>query len=275
MRRQGWWTRHALWRQIVLAVAVALGAVALAIDHNNIRPSWKWIHKDRTLFWITVSVAVLVLVNTVGDLVAQRRALAGEGRRLDIHQAVIGALVAVSQETGLLITELGANVFIAKKWFGYKSWTWFGRTFHLGRRPRLERIERIRLSDYPARSNVPWTQGKGVIGVCWEHGRPEYVDWAPIARRWQGKDISEAQWARISDKDKAGFSRTEFMEMVAKYAEILSVPIRNNSGNVMGVIAVDRVWRSSAPVGQLLKTESVEETVTSAASVLQSVLARR
>jgi hypothetical protein len=270
--------RFVLQRQIVVAATVLIAGLLQAMDQNDIRKKWKWAHNDGLLFWTAVVATGLVVLNSIGDVIVQRRALAGEGRRLDIHKPVIAALVAVAADTGINITDLGANVFVVKKGIGYrlgyKEWTVRTKTWRIGRKPRLERAERIRLSDYPAMSDVPWTEGRGVIGDCWARARPEYVHWAPLAKRWSGKDITEAQWARIKPEDKAGFTREQFMMMVWKYAEILAVPIQDD-GKVVGVVAVDRVWRADGRQDSLLNITKVEDTVTSMAAVLQNVLAGR
>jgi hypothetical protein len=170
-------------------------------------------------------------------------------------------------------------VFVVKKGLGYKlgykEWTVRSKTLRIGRKPRLERLERIRLSDYPAMSDVPWTEGRGVIGDCWARARPEYVHWAPLAKKWSGKNITDAQWEKIKSEDKAGFTREQFMMMVGKYAEILAVPIKDDDGKVVGVVAVDRVWRADGRQDSLLNVTRVEDTVTSTAVVLQNVLAGR
>ena len=277
MRRQGWWTRFVLWRQGAVAVAVLLAGILQAMHRYDIKTEWGWAHSKKVLFASAAIAGGLVLINTFGDVVSQRRSHAGESRRLDIHKPVIAALVAVSSDTRLPITEFGANVFLVKKGVGYrwghKDFQIRSKTLRIGRIPRLDRVERIRLSDSPAMSDVPWTQGKGVIGDCWQNGRPEYVHWAPLAKRWNGKNITEEQWAtKIKPEDKAGFSREEFMKMVGKYAEIKAVPIKNGNGTAIGVVALDRAWRSNGPQEQVLNTEAVEDTITSTAAVLQNVL---
>jgi hypothetical protein len=274
MRRQNWWMRNAMWRQVTVAVFVLAAGLLQGIDRYEIWSKTKWLHKPGLLFGSIALTGVLVLANTIGDLIVQRRAHAGEGRRVDIHKAVMGALVTISKEIDIVITDLGANVFLVKRGLGYRNLRIGKWSLSVGRPPRLERIERIRLSEYPAMSAVPWTQSKGVIGDCWERARPEYVHWAPIAKKWSGKSISDEQWAKIKPEDKTGLSRQEFMEMVGKYAEIKAVPIKNKTGNVIGVVAVDRVWRSTGHQGKLLHTEAVEDTVVGAASVLQSVVGR-
>lgn len=261
MRRQNWWTRFAIWRQGGVGIAALAAGTLQALDQYEIAKKLTWLHDETVLFWSVVAAGGLVLLNTVGDVVVQQKAFAGEAERVDIHKTVMGALAAVSKTTEVVITDLGANVFVVKQ-----------RRFRKG---DLLRIERIRLIDYPAMSDVVWTEGKGVIGLCWQNKRTEHVNWTPIARRWAGKPITDRQWDGIPERHKAGFSKADFMAMVGKYAEIVAVPVKNEQGEVIGVLAIDRVWRKDEAPRVLLKDHEIENLVTTAAVVLRSVLAGR
>lgn len=274
MRRQGWWTRWSSGRQVLAAVLVLCAGLLQTAYTYDIRPGWGWLHSHGLLFWSYTAAGTMVLVNSVSTVISDRREVAGEARRLDIHKAVIATLVALAGETATKITDLGANVFLVSS--PWRRRVRLGRrVLSIGREPRLERIERIRLADYPSMSAVTWTEGKGVIGAAWANERPEHVNWSPLASRWDGVNITDAEWDSIDDHSKAGFSRADFIAMVGKYAEIIAVPIKDEQGTTIGVIAIDRVWRREATQTPVLDTASVEEAVTSAAAVLQNVLRAR
>ena len=259
MRRKGLWERHSVGRQVLVVLVVLIATGHRLTDQYHFLTEERWLHVRLGLFLTALIGAVVVLINTLGDLVVQRSSVKGEGRRTDIRKAVTSALITISEESQVPIKDLGANVFLVSR--------------SKVRKKRLERIERVRLSETPLPSNVAWFEGKGLIGRCWNNERVEHVSWSKIARRWSGKDISEERWGSIPDADKQGFTKAEFVSMVGKYAEILAVPLQDANDKFMGCLAIDRIWRSGQPDLSVLNSSQVEGVATEAAAILRSVLA--
>jgi hypothetical protein len=260
LRRRTWWVRYSLQRNVVVTTTVLGSGFLQAIERYDVFLNQSWIHSTSTQLGSVSVASFAVLLNTVGDAIIERSRRIGEDRRIDLRKPVISALAVISQQTGIFITELGANVFLLA-----------GR----GAKRRLERVERVRLSDNPPMSNIKWTYGKGVVGRCWANGRPEYFEWKPIADRWAGKDITDEQFEAMRELHKQGLDKQEFMAMVAKYAEIYAVPIRDEFGQFIGCLTFDRQWRPDDPRRELLRGPWIEDLAATTASVLQSVLTGR
>lgn len=258
MRRQSFWTRSALARTILAAIVVAAAAAYQAFDRFKLYPEAVWLHNSAALFWSVVAAGIIVVTNTVGDEVSKRAAIKDQGRRVDIYKGALSALAVISQETGVIITQLGANVFVVD---GKRS-------------KRLSRVERIRLADVPGMSKVSWTDGKGVIGRCWKNKRIEHEDLSAKTELYGGRDITDDEWASMDAAQKNGFSKEEFVEMVGKYSEILAIPLRSTSGGVIGCVAFDRRWEG-VRTPSVLNTPAVRDIGEVAAGVLQKVVTER
>lgn len=267
------WHRARLWWHVVIAAAVLGAAVLHGFGEFHLLRHVGWLHAGSTQFWGVTGVALVVFVDSSIRARHEYKRPAAEVARVRVRKPALGALITVAAmtkwnecdgEEGLCfqrrLQDLGANVFIA------------GRR-RLWRQPRLRRLERIRLTDYPQPSSVHFSQGKGVVGLCWRNARPEHVDWSPIARRWGSSDLSGDEWAKIPEEDKYGFTRDEFVAMAGKYAEILAVPVTEPDGTLLGCLAVDRVYDPTQDDATVLNDHGVIRAVTVAASSIADVIA--
>lgn len=141
------------------------------------------------------------------------------------------------------------------------------------REPRLRRLVRFRIDPFPAPSDVDWKMGKGAIGICWETKRKKYMPWRAVAKKWVGKEVTDAGWDSMKPGPRAGFERTEFSDIVTKYAEILAMPIKHPAtGVVIGVLSFDLPVDADANAGDMLDGHVVELEAENTASLLASLM---
>lgn len=156
--------------------------------------------------------------------------------RSRMHQPLIGALNAITTARGVELRMLGISVFAIRR-------TWYMK-WHLlpCRKSHLKRLFRFRLSEHPAESLVDWTVGKGTIGECWKDGVPVLHDRRGVAAQYGRGNypMDDASFAQLDSEQRCGFTRTEFVQTIDKYGEILAVPIKAlHTGELIGVLSID------------------------------------
>lgn len=232
---------------IVIAAVVGLAQVAEAAEA-------KWLPGWAAPTGLIVLI-VATLVEGVWGVRRAKRRRAEDSRRLDLDKQMVSVLVTVSKLTGIDVDIPGCNV-------------WSIETE--ARTPRLHREYRRRLSDFPQASKVEWTQGKGVIGRCWEEGEPVHVDWTKAQSKFaKREELSEAAWKGMTERERWGFERHEYLRSIRKYSEILAVPIKDDDGHVLGVVSVDIPSERAGGSSSCLGSGDVREVMTHAAISLR------
>jgi hypothetical protein len=101
----------------------------------------------------------------------------------------------------------------------------------------LHPLARVRDNADPAPSpNIRWTQGKGIIGRCWQEGGVVYEDLERFATKY--KDCTQQQYERLSQKKQMYLRWAEFRAMIGKYSSVLAYPIVVDQ-RFLGCVAVD------------------------------------
>jgi hypothetical protein len=231
------WSRLVFWLRlgaVLFAGIVGLLAVLDFYQVLQLSPNfdpWVW----------SISLAIIAADN-VGTLIS-RAVRARLGRKdAKIEAALMSLLLAVTDAGDLRFQDLGASVYVT---------TWRGRLRgRSGRRPMpLKRIHRFRPSGYPLRSGIAWSAATGAVGECWRTHRVVHKKWHAIATTYDGVELDEAQFAKISKDARSGFTCEQFNAIVGKYSEIVTVPIWHgrNDRRQIGVLSLDRVFQADQP----------------------------
>jgi len=190
--------------------------------------------------WIVVAVAsgfgLVVFLDNIRLVKRRLQAHERHAMRSRMHQPLVGALNAVTTARSVELPALGISVFAVKR-------SWYFKWYLIPwRKTRLKRLFRFRLSEHPAESKVDWTIGKGTIGECWRDGVPVLHDRRQVAARYgRGSyPADDLAYSALTQSDRCGFTRDEFVQTIDKYGEILAVPINaRHSGDMIGVLSVD------------------------------------
>lgn len=222
--------------------------------------------------WILLTLLITIGVATFRDNFTAARATFTRPVRArqhaDIQKVMIAALASISKARNVPLEELGASIFVIRPGLRLlparlrDRWNWSCAY--------LDRTHRVRLTDSPQPTDVDWTRGKGAIGRCWETEKRHYVYWLGIAARYGNAELDEASFRRIRQKTTQRMTLREFRAIVDKYAEILTVPMKQEDGKVVGVVSVDLARGGrTASMGRALDDRDVENIVTTAVAVVQ------
>jgi len=203
----------------VLAAGGTAGTAAQQAD--------KWDGRPGLILWACICVPGGVAVaDQVRLMYNERKAGPRAARQEAIDIALVDALLQVSDLTGY------------NKWgVGVTAWGVKRRGFR--RTPVLERLGRRRFTDRPAPSNITWTKGKGIIGLCWEREAEVHKDLRGACARYPQGNITASRFAEITEDLRQGMSLEELQKMIGKYGEVLAVPMKDRNGSFIGCIAVD------------------------------------
>lgn len=251
----------ALIGHIVLAVMAFAVVVLKTLSITQLIPAQPIL--EATLLLLT---GVVILIESILAAVRTARrpaVLAGEKR---VEKTGLALLKTVADGTGIDILAIGVSVYIARP----------PRVFRW-RPTKLDRILRLRLNDHPQPTAVTWIAGKGTIGLAWESKTLRHMDWTRIAKRYAGKTLTEQQFGALRAETRQGFTLEEFLAVVAKYAEILAVPIWDEpQKRCVGILAIDvPLDVSHANFGRALDSASIREVAATSASVLSAVVGKR
>lgn len=88
-----------------------------------------------------------------------------------------------------------------------------------------------------ASSGIKWTEGKGVIGVCWATRQPQYDDlekhFAPYA------NYIYVQWNALPAAIRFGLTFSDFQAVKGKYGIVAVVPIVSSADKYIGCVTAD------------------------------------
>ncbi|MFN8074112.1 MAG: PDC sensor domain-containing protein [Kineosporiaceae bacterium] len=252
--------RYALAARLGLVLLALFATATQAFSQSSIwphPPTWALLTPALTLGAVTA-------IDNTRSLYASYRAPLADEARSDVQKALVVALVTIGSQLHLPVEDLGGNVFVVRS-----AWLPDRHAPFWRRREYLHRYLRFRVTDDPQASDIDWFRGKGVIGICWAEHRPEHAALAALAARYGHSPLSDSQWERVPERSRWGLDRTEFVEMIGKYAEVLAVPIKDDDGAFLGCVAVDlKLGRRGARTPTVLDSPVVEGVVTTAASVI-------
>jgi hypothetical protein len=188
-------------------------------------------------FWTTEHPWILVLVAVwVGGSVfvgaARREGLeAGARVELRVMDVIKTTLVGVAPLAHLELTQLTVRVFVVRR-----RWRDLLGTPVL----RCAASLTLRLQP-PLRSNVRWTRGKGVVGLCWddaEQGRGGLLGLDTQELAGIAATAAEAEWAQLTPKERAGLSQAEARRL-GHYGVVIAYPIYDSEQRFRGCLVVE------------------------------------
>jgi hypothetical protein len=260
-----------VWIGITTTYRVALALAGASIGVLQVLVSTKVVTWSP---WVVVSIAsalgAIAFVDNTRLVYHKFRMHERELARSRMHKPLIGALNAVATARGIPLQCLGISVFAVRSRLGVKGYVipWEKR--------RLKRVFRFRLSDWPPRSAVNWSEGKGTIGECWGTGVKAFHDRREVAARFGGRPPTESEFGVMSAAERSGFTRAEFVQTINKYGEILAVPIaKDHSGQIVGVLSIDCLATAYADgVTTILGGADIEEIAGGAAFTVSADVPR-
>jgi hypothetical protein len=96
----------------------------------------------------------------------------------------------------------------------------------------------MRLSSRPQPSHIPWTRGKGVVGLCWETQQIITTDTAQMYRDL--RQCSKTEWKQLDPGVHLNLRYKEFRRIAGKYAGVVVVPIIDpRTERYKGCVALD------------------------------------
>lgn len=216
---------------IVFAVAVPIGIALQKAGHIELS------EQAELTVWI-VGLTVLGIEN-VGTIIS--RAFHRRSARLnrDLESALSQLLVGISKTKSARYEELGASIWVKKRFQPLRLWR--------GTEVALHRKKRFRPLDEPHQSGLKWTSRMGVVGECWRNGRRRYKNLWALGRQYDEEaleQITPESFDRLGAETQAGFTHREYATVTGKYCEVLATPIFS-SGNIpklIGVLSVDRAF---------------------------------
>jgi hypothetical protein len=177
---------------------------------------------DRTP-WILGALVLTAVVPIVQVVVAERgekaRRLAIE-REQKIETFLVASLVYAVRHAGADWVSTGIQAFVVKGWW----------------RPRHVRVAKVRMGAIPS-SGIVWTQGKGVIGKCWETRMPQFVDLHSQFAPYQA--FEKAEWDALPAGDRFGLTYEDFQRLGHKYGVVAAVPIVDRHERYIGCVTAD------------------------------------
>lgn len=227
-----YWTGFVIGARIfavVFAAAVPIGIGlhnAGHIEFSAAAETWVWI------------VGLVVLgVDNLGTLISRKHY--GDNRKLieSLDGALMQLLVGISKSKSARLEELGASIWVRRRFSSPRLW----RT---GEVP-LRRLRRFRPMNYPHQSNVAWSSRMGAVGACWEAGRRCYRNLWRLSSQWDEAaldTLTDDQFAKMSAESRSGFTYAEFKQVAGKYSEVVATPIFSATPKpkIIGVLSLDR-----------------------------------
>jgi hypothetical protein len=189
--------------------------------------------------WILVVVAVWVGGSVLVGAVRRERLDSGARAELRVMDVIKTVLVDVAQLANLGLTDITVRVFVVRH-----------RWIELLGTPVLRCVASLTLRiQPPQRSNITWTRGKGVVGLCWddaERGQVGLLGLDTAALAAIAASLSEAQWAGLTIKQQAGLTQAEARRL-GYYGVVVAYPICDSDQRFRGCLVVE------GPAGTLMQ----------------------
>lgn len=174
--------------------------------------------------WVFVVAVVVTGVSgglkPIADSVREPR---GERRQLyerRVDEILAAAFVKIVRLSGLEFTAIGMHAFLVDGW----------------RHQTLRRAGHLRLVRRAVPSEIRWTKGKGVIGVCWATNKLTAIDIHQIRER--ALSASAEEWDAQPAEGRLGMTRAEY-ERSHTSGAIMAVPIVDRRAIFRGVVSLD------------------------------------
>jgi hypothetical protein len=227
------WKRFTFWLRIGAVLWVALLGLTVALQSTGLVPD---LPKLEPIAW-AVSL-VIIAGDNVGSLLARWVRREQSERLAEIRTALRGVLIELSKTDDMRFEELGASVWIVPSWRDRHLYFW--------RPDALKRAIRERPAQFPQKSGVEWTRGKGNVGACWDREATQYLDCRSRADAWSGSTPTQADYNALSEVDRAGLTYPDFVRIAKKYTEVLAEPIWHPTRDnvLIGVLSIDRARRA-------------------------------
>jgi hypothetical protein len=253
------------WIAIVVGSLLALAALSVVVVKAlvvlEVIPDKPWWEAGVLFF-----VGIVVFIQSIHSIVQNARKPSVEARQSRVHKAALATVRGIAGVTGLDPLALGVSVYVPET-----KRRWFRKV------TRLKRIERLRINDHPQKTDVTWVPHKGAVGEAWARKAVQHKDWTSIAKKYGDKELTDAGWNRVAKATASGFTRDEFTAIAGKYAEILALPIWNDTNTkVLGVLAIDIPMSVvDEKIGTCLNTDASKEIAANSTDTLSKILEKK
>jgi hypothetical protein len=183
--------------------------------------------------------------------------------RRDGEQVLKGALMQVQRLSGLDLSKIGLHLFlVGKKW-------------QVGWPLRFEyqmHTVRVKMSEYPPPTGIVFTNGKGVIGLCWKTKSFQALD---VRRAYaQYMDATQEEWDKLTDDQRFGLTYDEFLRTKEHTGTILAAPLLEGMGTkYLGCVSLDAPGDCFASLSTPQVKEVLQLTATTVAALVRSASA--
>ncbi|SDN51375.1 hypothetical protein SAMN05660199_00170 [Klenkia soli] len=241
------------------AVVAAVGVVGTSAQQAGV-----WDDPPVGLLWTCiVSPAAVAIGEQIRGIVKERKSGSREERQQAVDLALTQAVLRIHDATGFDKYDIGVSVWRVRS----PRLRWL-----TGGHGSLQRVGRRRFNPRPTPSDITWTRGKGVIGLCWEGQDELHKDLRPACKKYPNGACTETRWQSVSPDLRMGMSLEEFRMMIGKYGEVLAMPIKSAKGTFLGCVAVDVPIEACNPDDVAkLGTTAVRNIAAATADVMQEV----
>lgn len=252
-------------KTVITVRSIAAVVAASGVAGTSAQQAGVWDNPPTGLLWACIlSPGVVAVGEQVRAIVKERKAGSRDNRQQAIDLALTEAVLRISDQTKYDKWDVGVSLWKVKK--SRLGWL-------TGRTDVMVRMGHRRFNPRPTRSDIVWTRGKGVIGICWETQDEVDRDLRPACRRFPNGACTEKRWKSVGADLRMGMSLDEFRTMIGKYGEVLAVPIKSANGTFLGCVAVDIPIAACKPDdGARLGTIAVKNIVALTADLMQEVV---
>lgn len=257
------------FRVTVFLLIVGATVVILLIDTNvwSGAPSWL----------ITLLAVVLGVFAGYEWLFGAHRARQAALTR-HVRDAQLAALFEISKLTKIPHAKLGLCCYVVPRWFlvltpprRLRSTVVRRLRKHPGlqgrlpKGPTLKRLDRLRPHGLNETA-IPWSFGKGVIGLCWKSRKDVVLDFTKAYAPYI--DCDRTGWARAPDNVRLGLTFDEFDRIRGKYGVVIASPILDGE-EFIGCVTVDTSFDTDYPYYDRLWTRGVREILGNTATYIK------
>ena len=262
MARMWSWSSVVFWLRIgavLWAVVVAVALILLAHKQLTLSPGLE------ATAWIVS--AIIIGVDNLGTLFRRKANRDLHRFRADIDEAILPMLTQMAETRQVRFEQLGGSVYRPKRqrWFSQKPKV-------------MERLRRVRPSNYPRRNGVTWTASTGQVGASFTVGAPVYQDWHAAGMEWQKHRLrsdADKAFAELDEAIRGKHSYEEFVAAAGRYSEVIAIPLLNplNDSEVIGVLTIDRAFEEdNLQYAPFLNTQAAERIYAGPQELLASIL---
>lgn len=236
-------------RWIAAGFVVAASSVALVLIETGVwpdAPSW-------VVYSSAAALGFVAGIDFIAKALNTRSLENAEERGKKVRTALTVVFRLIEQKTSLEYHEIGLNCFLAPSWFQwlqrhikYQPRTWLDRHWPKSLEkvrwlipggPKLQRVERFRLTGQPGESGIDWNRKKGLIGEAWQRNRDILVETASAYREYH--DCDRRTWEEAPPEVTMGLKHWEFMRIQRKYGSVLVSPILDDRERFIGAVVLD------------------------------------